>query len=124
LNVIVGERLYGIGSWAMAHRRRVVAIWLVSRMPEDFAQDPDARRAVLTGVRQSGRVVAAAATIMAAVFAGFILTGDPIVKSIAFALTVGVLVDAYVVRLTLVPALMTLLGKRARWLPSRGSRLG
>ena len=55
-------------------------------------------------MQRSGRAVAAAALIMATVFADFIFTADPIVKSVALALTVGVLLDAFVVRLALVPA--------------------
>ena len=71
----------------------------------------------------SGRVVCAAALIMTAVFAGFIPADDPIIKSIAFALTTGVLIDAFVVRLTLIPAAMTLLGLPAWQLPARLDRV-
>jgi RND superfamily putative drug exporter len=60
---------------------------------------------------------------MTAVFAGFIPADDPIVKSIAFALTAGVLIDAFVVRLTIVPAAMTLLGRHAWQLPARLDRI-
>ena len=66
---------------------------------------------------RSGRVVVAAALIMAAVFGGFIFNADPIIKSIGFALTIGVLIDAFVVRMTLVPAVMALLGRHAWSLP-------
>jgi RND superfamily putative drug exporter len=62
-------------------------------------------------------VVTAAAVIMVAVFASFLTTTDPDIKAIAFTLAVGVLVDAFVVRMTLVPAVLTLLGTRAWWLP-------
>jgi RND superfamily putative drug exporter len=93
-------------------------VFLSSRMREAFKRDGNAAAAVTTGIERSGRVVAAAALIMTAVFAGFIPTGDPIVKSIAFALTAGVLVDAFVVRLTLIPAVMNLLGRAAWWLPA------
>ncbi|HEY0936456.1 MAG TPA: MMPL family transporter [Trebonia sp.] len=92
-------------------------VFLTSRMRENFERDGDAAAAVTAGVQHSGRVVCAAALIMTSVFAGFIPTGDPIVKSIAFALTAGVLVDAFVVRMTLIPAAMTLLGRSAWWLP-------
>jgi RND superfamily putative drug exporter len=95
-------------------------VFLVSRMREHFHHSDDAEEAVLGGLQQSGRVVRAAALIMAGVFSGFLLGHDPIIKSIAFALAVGVLVDAFVVRMTLVPAVMLLLGRRAwsfpRWL--------
>jgi uncharacterized membrane protein YdfJ with MMPL/SSD domain len=93
-------------------------VFLTSRMREAFERDQDAGAAVTAGVERSGRVVCAAALIMTSVFAGFIPTGDPIVKSIAFALTTGVLVDAFVIRLTLMPAVMNLLGRAAWWLPS------
>jgi RND superfamily putative drug exporter len=61
--------------------------------------------------------VTAAALIMIAVFGGFMLAPDPVIKSIGFALAVGVFIDAFVVRMTLVPALMSLLGNAAWWLP-------
>ena len=54
---------------------------------------------------------------MISVFAGFILPDDPIIKSIGFAFAIGILIDAFLVRMTLIPALMTLLGARAWWLP-------
>jgi uncharacterized membrane protein YdfJ with MMPL/SSD domain len=98
-------------------------VFLTSRMREAFERDGDAAAAVSAGVERSGRVVCAAALIMTAVFAGFIPTGDPIVKSIAFALTAGVLVDAFIVRLTLMPAVMNLLGRAAWWLPGWLDRL-
>jgi RND superfamily putative drug exporter len=69
------------------------------------------------------RVVTAAALIMAAVFAGFVLLDDPVIKSMGFALAVGVAIDAFVVRLTLVPAVMSLLGRAAWWLPRWLDRL-
>jgi RND superfamily putative drug exporter len=61
--------------------------------------------------------VTAAALIMISVFAGFILPDDPIIKSIGFAFAVGIAIDAFLIRMTLIPALMTLLGARAWWLP-------
>jgi uncharacterized membrane protein YdfJ with MMPL/SSD domain len=98
-------------------------VFLVSRMREHFVHTGRAREAVITGYAQSGRVVIAAAAIMIAVFAAFILDPSPITKSIGLSLAFGVLVDAFVVRLTLVPAVMTLLGKRAWGLPKRLERL-
>jgi RND superfamily putative drug exporter len=92
-------------------------VFLVSRMRERFHHGDGAPAAVLHGLEQSGRVVCAAALIMASVFGGFLFQDDPIIKSIAFALTIGVLVDAFVVRMTLVPAVMFLLGDRAWALP-------
>ena len=63
------------------------------------------------------RVVTAAALIMTSVFAGFILLDDPVIKSMGFALAIGVAIDAFVVRMTIVPAVMSLLGRAAWWLP-------
>ncbi|OON82981.1 MMPL family transporter [Streptomyces tsukubensis] len=92
-------------------------VFLVSRMREHFKHTGSAAEAVTHGVARSGRVVAAAALIMAAVFGGFIFNHDPIIKSIGFALTFGVLIDAFVVRMTVVPAVMALLGRYAWALP-------
>nr|WP_307782079.1 MMPL family transporter [Streptomyces sp. MBT65] len=86
-------------------------------MREHFHHHGDAPAAVEHGVERGGRVVTAAALIMAAVFGGFIFNHDPTVKTIGFALTIGVLIDAFVVRLTIVPALLNLLGHRAWALP-------
>ena len=92
-------------------------VFLVSRMREDFVHSDEARRSVVTGFTASSRVVAAAAVIMFSVFASFVPHGDAIVKPIALGLAVGVLVDAFLVRMTLGPALLALLGRRAWWLP-------
>lgn len=98
-------------------------VFLISRMRERSELDRDPRAAVAARLQRSGRVVCAAALIMTAVFAGFIPANDPIIKSIAFALTAGVLIDAFVVRLTLIPAAMTLLGRPAWQLPARLDRV-
>ncbi|KUN22141.1 hypothetical protein AQJ23_29290 [Streptomyces antibioticus] len=92
-------------------------VFLVSRMREHYEHTGDAAEAVTQGMARSGRVVSAAALIMVAVFGGFVFNTDPIIKSIGFALAFGVLVDAFVVRMTLVPAAMALLGRRAWGLP-------
>ena len=92
-------------------------VFLVSRMREDFVHGEGAREAVVSGVGHGARVVVAAALIMISVFAGFVLVDDPIIKSMGFALAFGVLVDAFVVRLALVPAIMSFLGNAAWWLP-------
>jgi RND superfamily putative drug exporter len=93
-------------------------VFLVTRMREEHVHGADADHSVVLGFRHGARVVTAAAVIMISVFAGFVLTDDPIIKSIGFALAFGVLVDAFVVRMTLVPAVMSLLGNRAWWLPA------
>jgi len=92
-------------------------VFLVSRMHEEYARGRDPRRAISHGYRTSGRVVTAAALIMTAVFASFVPHGDATLKPIAFALTVGVLLDAFLIRMTLVPAVLALTRDGAWWLP-------
>ena len=98
-------------------------VFLVSRMREDFVHGETAREAIVSGVGHGARVVVAAALIMISVFAGFVFVDDAIIKSMGFALAFGVLVDAFVVRLALVPAVMSFFGDRAWWLPRRLDRL-
>jgi putative drug exporter of the RND superfamily len=93
-------------------------VFLVARMREDYVHRGDALAAVRRGFASSARVVTAAAVIMIAVFASFVPHGDASVKPIAFGLAVGVLVDAFVVRMSLVPAVLALLGDRAWQLPA------
>jgi putative drug exporter of the RND superfamily len=93
-------------------------VFLVTRMREEHVHGASAQEAIALGFRHGARVVTAAAVIMASVFAGFILSDESIIKSIGFALAFGVLVDAFVVRMTLVPAVMSLLGERAWYLPA------
>ena len=76
-----------------------------------------ARQATLNGMGHGARVVTAAALIMTSVFAGFILLDDPVIKSMGFALAIGVAIDAFIVRMTIVPAVVSLLGRAAWWLP-------
>ncbi|WP_246043283.1 MMPL family transporter [Tessaracoccus massiliensis] len=92
-------------------------VFLVSRIREEYVHGKSALDAIRSGFVASGPVVAAAAIIMFAVFAFFVPTGMMAIKAIAFALAVGVAIDAFLVRMTLVPAVMTLLGDRAWWLP-------
>jgi RND superfamily putative drug exporter len=92
-------------------------VFLVSGMREAHAHGANPQDAVRHGFRASSRVVTAAGLIMISVFAGFVLPDDPIIKSIGFALTAGVLIDAFLIRMTLIPALMSLLGHRAWYLP-------
>ncbi|MFF5727097.1 MMPL family transporter [[Kitasatospora] papulosa] len=98
-------------------------VFLVSRMREDFVHGADARESVVSGVGHNARVVTAAAVIMTAVFGGFVFMPDPIIKSIGFALAIGVLIDAFVVRMAIVPAVMHLLGRAAWWLPRPVDRI-
>lgn len=92
-------------------------VFLVSRMREDFVHTGRSRSSVRTGFMASAKVVAAAAIIMVSVFAAFVPQGDTNIKPIALGLAVGVAIDAFVVRMTLIPAAMTLLGKWAWWIP-------
>ncbi|MCA2217614.1 MMPL family transporter [Jidongwangia harbinensis] len=92
-------------------------VFLVSRMREEHVHGAAPTEAVIKGFAHSARVVTAAAIIMISVFAGFILAPDALIKSIGFALAAAILLDAFVVRMTIVPAVMTLLGRRAWALP-------
>ena len=98
-------------------------MFLVSRMREEHGRGLAPVEAVRTGFGESGPVVAAAAIIMFSVFASYVIASDLITKEIAFALAVGVAVDAFIVRMTLIPAAMALLGERAWWLPRWLDRL-
>lgn len=98
-------------------------VFIVSRVREEFVHGRHANDATVQGLGHGARVVTAAALIMASVFAGFILVEDPIIKAIGFGLTIGVLIDAFVVRMTLVPAILSLLGDRAWWFPQWLDRL-
>lgn len=91
--------------------------FLVSGMHEEYRKTKDAKRSVARGFRLGAKVVTAAAVIMVSVFAGFIFNHDATIQAIGFALAVGILVDAFIVRMTIVPAVMTLLGKSAWWIP-------
>jgi RND superfamily putative drug exporter len=92
-------------------------VFLVSRMREEFVHGASPLEATIAGMGHGARVVTAAALIMISVFSGFVLLDDPVIKSMGFALAIGVLIDAFVVRMTLVPAVMALLGRSAWWLP-------
>ncbi|MGV9822077.1 MMPL family transporter [Nocardia xishanensis] len=92
-------------------------IFVVSRIKEEHTRTADAVTSVQNGVAHSARVVTAAALIMFAVFVAFATVDNPIVKPLAFTLAVGVLLDAFVVRLTLVPAVMALVGNRMWYHP-------
>lgn len=87
-------------------------VFVVSRIKEELSSSGDAMAAVRNGVGLSARVVTAAALIMFGVFIAFLAAGDPIIKSVGLTLAVGVFLDAFVVRLTLIPAIMAMLGDR------------
>ncbi|WP_369147400.1 MMPL family transporter [Streptomyces sp. R44] len=92
-------------------------VFLVSRMREAYVHGARPGEAVVTGFRYGGRVVSAAAIIMTSVFSGFIVEDNDFVKMIGFGLAAAVLFDAFLVRMTIVPALFALLGRSAWWLP-------
>ncbi|PRZ09312.1 RND superfamily putative drug exporter [Isoptericola sp. CG 20/1183] len=93
-------------------------VFLVSRIREDYVHNGGrARQAILTGFQGSAKVVTAAAIIMFGVFVAFVPEGDMTLKPIALGLAVGVAVDAFVVRMVLVPAVLALLGDKAWWMP-------
>ena len=92
-------------------------VFLVTRMREAHVHGASPREAVIDGFRGSARVVTAAAVIMTAVFAGFMLEDDAVIKSFGFALATAVILDAFIVRMVLIPALMFLMGEKAWWLP-------
>ncbi len=92
-------------------------VFLVSGMREEFVHSGDAKQAIRRGFANGARVVTAAALIMFFVFFAFVPEGSGTIKPIALGLAVGVLFDAFLVRMTLVPAIMTLLGRAAWWMP-------
>ncbi|GAA4557229.1 MMPL family transporter [Planotetraspora kaengkrachanensis] len=92
-------------------------VFLVSRMREDHVRGDTPRQAVINGMGHNARVVTAAALIMTAVFGGFVFMDNAIIKSMGFALAIGVLIDAFVVRMALVPAVTSMFGRAAWWLP-------
>ncbi|MFZ1412905.1 MAG: MMPL family transporter, partial [Micropruina sp.] len=92
-------------------------VFLVSRMREEFVHG-DGDTFIERGFEHSSKVVVAAALIMFAVFAFFVPDGEGTVKPIAFGLAIGVAIDAFLIRMTLGPAVMKLLGRRSWWLPN------
>ncbi|WP_432493224.1 MMPL family transporter [Kineococcus auxinigenes] len=98
-------------------------VFLVSRMREAHAHGRSAHEAIVTGFEQSSKIVVAAALIMMGVFGGFAAAGEPLIKMVGLGLACAVFFDAFVVRLTLVPAVLQQLGERAWWLPRWLDRL-
>jgi RND superfamily putative drug exporter len=109
LPIVVTGILFGL---AMDYQ-----VFLVSRMHEAHSRGLSPLDAIRTGFRHSAVVVVAAAAIMAAVFGGFAMSPSSLVGSIALALTVGVVADAFIVRMVLIPAALSLMGKAAWWMP-------
>ncbi|TCN44202.1 RND superfamily putative drug exporter [Kribbella orskensis] len=92
-------------------------VFLISRMSETWVRTRDNGQAILTGLAGTGRVITAAATIMFLVFAAMIALDDVTIKSFGVGMAAAILVDATIVRMLLVPAVMRLLGRSNWWLP-------
>jgi RND superfamily putative drug exporter len=92
-------------------------VFILSRIREDYSRTGEARPAVLSGLTASARVITAAALIMISVFASFVLGDDATIKMFGVGLAIAVLLDATVVRMVIVPAVMSIAGKAAWWLP-------
>jgi RND superfamily putative drug exporter len=92
-------------------------VFVVSRIKEEYTKNGDARRAVQRGIGVSARVVTAAAMIMFSIFVAFMFTNDPTIKAIGFSFAAGVFLDAFIVRLTLVPAVMAIIRSRLWYHP-------
>jgi len=92
-------------------------VFLMSRIHEAWVATGDERRAVAIGIGSTARVITTAAAIMVAVFLSFVANSDPTVKMLAIGMAFAVLIDATLVRMILVPAIMTLLGRHAWWMP-------
>ncbi len=93
-------------------------VFLISRIREEYLKDGDTRRAVADGLAKTARVITAAAAIMVVVFLAFVTAQDVFLKLFGIGLASAVFLDATVVRMVLVPAVMQLLGERNWWIPS------
>ncbi|MET7736733.1 MMPL family transporter [Streptomyces sp. NPDC005402] len=94
-------------------------VFLVSRMREEWAHTGDSHRAVRVGQAETGKVIAVAATIMVCVFGSFVFGGMRVISEFGVSLAVAVAVDALLIRMIVVPALMHLCGRANWWLPRR-----
>ncbi|MGH9301456.1 MAG: MMPL family transporter, partial [Acidimicrobiales bacterium] len=98
-------------------------VFLLSRIREAWKRTGSTTEAVVEGVGSTGRVITSAALIMISVFLSFVTMGDPVVKEMGIALAAGVLIDASLIRMVLVPATMAILGRSCWWMPRWLSRL-
>ncbi|WP_330183970.1 MMPL family transporter [Nocardia sp. NBC_01503] len=92
-------------------------VFLVTRMREEYVHGKSAKDAMISGYHHGARVVTSAAIIMISVFSAFMLEPNVVAKSMGFAMAAGVLLDAFVVRMVLIPSLLVLMGKWAWWIP-------
>ena len=93
-------------------------VFLISRIREEYLKDGDTQRAVAAGLARTARVITAAAAIMVVVFLAFVTAPDVFLKLFGIGLASAIFLDATVVRMVLVPAVMELLGDRNWWIPS------
>jgi putative drug exporter of the RND superfamily len=98
-------------------------VFLLSRIREDWLRTGDAHGSVVRGLSDTGRVISSAAAIMVAVFLGFATEVDVVVKMLGLGMAVAIFLDATVVRMVLVPATMSLLGRMNWWIPRWLDRL-
>ncbi|MFD6077455.1 MMPL family transporter [Streptomyces hydrogenans] len=98
-------------------------VFLLSRVREEYLRTGDNRTAIVEGVSRTARIITSAALIMVAVFLSFAVAEDPSTKMFGLGLATAILIDATVVRMVLVPATMTLLGRTNWWLPKWLDRL-
>ncbi|MFF7985771.1 MMPL family transporter [Streptomyces sp. NPDC007901] len=115
LPIIITGVLYGL---AMDYQ-----MFLGTSIREAHVHGATAINATITGFARASSVVLAAATIMVSVFAGFVFNAQPMIKQAGFALAVGILIDAFVIRMTFIPATMALAQEKAWWIPARLNRL-
>ncbi len=92
-------------------------VFLISRIREEFQKHGDTRRAVADGLAKTARVITAAAAIMVVVFLAFVVSPEVFLKLFGIGLATAIFVDATIVRMVLVPAVMQLLGPRNWWIP-------
>jgi RND superfamily putative drug exporter len=98
-------------------------VFLVSRIHEEWRKTGDNRTAVRNGLAATGKTITAAALIMILVFGSFILGGERVIREFGLGLAAGILIDAVVIRMAIVPAVMLLLGKANWWFPRRLDRV-
>jgi putative drug exporter of the RND superfamily len=97
-------------------------VFLISRMRESWVRTLDNGRAIVDGLAGTGRVITAAAAIMVAVFAAFIPSDEVALKAIGIGMAAAIFIDATIVRMLLVPAVMHLFGRLNWWLPASWER--
>jgi len=96
----------------------VYEVFLISRIREEYLKDGNTSRAVADGLAKTARVITAAAAIMVVVFLAFLAAPDTFLKLFGIGLASAIFLDATIVRMVLVPAVMQLLGARNWWIPN------